>query len=176
MRLKLDEHWASFQEKHPRVPHRALPDPNPEGFPLYLSDHNFLLKCLWWLPTVCAVITSGINASRLLTFWTQTKILLYLRQGWTPHPCSPGIGELDSAGPILCFPASLPGLTLCPLLRMLSFLTLALAETHSSSPRAFSSNISTPSPPCAASQTCSSSRLRQHYVKPYITMHSPSKL
>lgn len=108
MRLKLDEHWASFQEKHPRVPHRALPDPNPEGFPLYLSDHNFLLKCLWWLPTVCAVITSGINASRLLTFWTQIKILLYLRQGWTPHPCSPGIGaaRLCWAHPVLsCQPA-----------------------------------------------------------------------
>lgn len=125
-------------------------------------------------PTVCAVITSGINASRLLTFWTQIKILLYLRQGWTPHPTASGHERSTLLGPscgLSCQPAWKPVLYL----RMLSFLTLALAETPPP-PGAFSSNISTPPPPCAASQTCSSSRLRQHYVKPYITMHSPSKL
>ena len=75
MRLKLDEHWVSFQEKHTGVPQRGLLVPNPEGFPLYLPDYNFSAKmplvaphCLW-----NTVITSGIKAARLLKLLDPNK-------------------------------------------------------------------------------------------------------
>lgn len=96
-----------------------------------------------------------------LTFWGQITTVLYLLQSWIPYSCPPGMGAACHCWTVMCSPASCSHHVLCqefPSPYPSPGRNLLLSSNVSSS------SISTPTPPRAASLTCSSGSVRQNYI------------